>query len=165
MRRKSFEGVPCGIARALDVVGDAWTLLIVREAMFGTRTFDGFRKTLAIPRNTLTARLRDLVDRGILRVRVDADDRRRRIYELDRAGRELWVVLLALQQWGNRWMFGETGPPSYMADRETRRSVAPLVPRDRSGAKLRLQDVTMIPGPAATPELKARFRRLAARGT
>lgn len=160
MRRKSFDGVPCGIARALDVLGDAWTLLIIREVMFGANNFDDFRRILGIPRNTLTARLGKLVDHQVLTMRIDEEDRRRRVYELDRSGRELLVVLLALQQWGNRWMCKDEGAPSYVADLETRRPVPRLVPLDRSGAVLRLDDVTMIPGPGATPELKARFREI-----
>jgi DNA-binding HxlR family transcriptional regulator len=140
-------------------LGDAWTLLIVREALFGATTFQEFHRYLQIPKNTLTNRLRDLVERGVLTESID-DSGRRRVYELTAAGRDLWTVMLALQQWGNRWRFVDEGPPSYMADRATRQPLAELVPADQSGRSVSLDDVTMVPGPSAPAALVQRFDKL-----
>ncbi len=160
MRRKSFDGMACGIAQALERIGDGWTLLILREAMFGTRTFEEFCENLGIARNTLTARLNDLVDHGLLSRRVDEGDNRKKTYRIEEPGRELWIALLALQQWGNKWCYARDKAPSFMADRKTGAPVAPLKVFDRKGAPLDIEDVTMVPGPGATERLKARFREM-----
>ena len=160
MRRKSFEDAACGIARSLDILGEAWTFLIIREALFGVCAFDAFVERLGIPRNTLAAKLETLTAHGLMSKTPDPADRRRAIYKLEAPGRELWVVLLALQQWGNKWLFEEEGAPSFMADRKTRKPVRALKAYARSGSPLTLEDVTMIPGPSATSALKALFKSL-----
>jgi DNA-binding HxlR family transcriptional regulator len=159
MRRTDFGDMPCGIGRALDILGDAWTLLIVREALFGATTFQEFHRYLQIPKNTLTTRLRDLVERGVLAESID-DNGRRREYALTARGRDLWPVMLALQQWGNRWLFDGEGPPSYMADRATLQPLAELAPADQNGRPVSLDGVTMIPGPSAPAALVRRFVEL-----
>ncbi|MEO1014316.1 MAG: helix-turn-helix domain-containing protein [Pseudomonadota bacterium] len=160
MRRKSFDDQACGIARALEAIGDGWGFLILREAMFGVDAFDGFVERLGIPRNTLAAKLEGLVAHGIMVKEPDPEDGRRSRYALTQAGEELWVVLLALQQWGNKWRFGKKGAPSFMADRATRRAVSTLVVQDKDGTPLDLDEVTMIPGPSAPAALKRIFDAL-----
>jgi len=150
----------CGIAQALERIGDWWTLLIVRDALFGLSTFDEFRQSLGIPRNTLSTRLSDMVEKGILICEDDPQDGRRKLYSLTDQGRDLWVILLALQQWGNGWIYGPERVPSYMADRETMTPIEQLSPRAADGRALTLEDVTMIEGPGATPLLKAFFDML-----
>ena len=160
MRRKNFDHVPCGIARSMGALGDAWTFVIIREAMFGVTAFDEFVERLEIPRNTLTSRLEDLVALKAMSRAPSEIDRRRTIYKLEEAGRDLWLVLLALQQWGNKWLFEETGAPSFMADRRTKKPVAVLKAVDSKGRVLSLADVTMIPGPSATDALRKRFEEI-----
>ncbi|MEO1657175.1 MAG: helix-turn-helix domain-containing protein [Pseudomonadota bacterium] len=160
MRKKSLQAVPCGIARAVDLLGDPWTVVIIREALFGITAFDDFVKVLTIPRNTLAARLDALVSAGLMRKSRDTQDGRRSVYELEPAGQELWVVLLALQQWGNKWCFDDEGAPSFMADHGSKRPVGELQVRSSDGDVLTLDQITMIAGPSATPELEARFRTL-----
>ena len=160
MQKKSFDKMACGIARALDAIGDWWTLLIIREALFGARTFEEFCDNLGIARNTLTTRLNDLVDKGILDRADDPTDGRRKIYTPTPAGQDLWIVLAALQQWGNNWVFGEDAAPSFMADRKTETPIAPLTIRNRKDRPLSLEDVTMIAGPGATKKLKQKFAKL-----
>lgn len=160
MRRKNFNNQPCGIARAMGALGDAWTFVIVREAMFGVTAFDEFVERLEIPRNTLTSRLEALINIGVMSREHDERDRRRTIYKLTEAGLDLWLVLLALQQWGNKWMFSEIGAPSYMADRRTLKPLADLQALDSEGGVLRFNDVTMIPGPSATDALIERLSRI-----
>ncbi|MEE2679513.1 MAG: helix-turn-helix domain-containing protein [Myxococcota bacterium] len=111
MRWGEVHEIPCSIARALAVVGERWTLLILREIFFGARRFDELRRRLGIARNVLATRLDHLVDHGVLEKVAYQDRPARYEYRLTRKGRELYPVLLALLQWGDRWQSG-TGPPS-----------------------------------------------------
>lgn len=104
MRRKQFTQDPCGVARALDAVGDWWTLLIVREALLGARQFDEFRTKLGVSRNALTARLEKLVELGLLERFTLAEGGKRQGYRLTEAGKDLSTVVLALRLWGDRWV-------------------------------------------------------------
>ncbi|MCP2167622.1 winged helix-turn-helix transcriptional regulator [Goodfellowiella coeruleoviolacea] len=99
----------CPVARTLDLVGDRWSLLIVRDAMDGARAFTDFQQRTGIARNILTDRLRRLVERGVLDRRT-APSGRRQLYTLTPAGRDLFTVIVALRQWGERHAFapGET---------------------------------------------------------
>lgn len=160
MRRKSFQDVPCGIARAMDALDDAWTFQIIRESLFGLTAFDDFAEALDIPRNTLSRKLDSLVKNGLMSKSSDKKDGRRKIYRLEEAGRDLWIVLLALQQWGNKWQFGEKGAPSFMIDQKFPHPSIRLEATGVDGRKVTLNDVTMAPGPSATAALKARFRAL-----
>ncbi len=109
MRRTRFADMPCPIARALDAVGEWWTLLILREAHLGARRFDDFQERLGIARNILAARLKSLVADDILEKRAVPDEGLRRTeYCLTTKGRAIGPVLLALADWGNR--FNDLGP-------------------------------------------------------
>lgn len=102
MLNRSYEGQDCSIARALEIVGERWTLLVVREVALGKRRFDEILGGLGIASNVLTDRLNRLVHEGILE-RVAYSERPPRFeYRLTEKGRELAVVLLALMQWGDR---------------------------------------------------------------
>ncbi|WBB80686.1 helix-turn-helix domain-containing protein [Micromonospora sp. WMMD882] len=107
-----LSSVPaCSIARALDVVGERWSLLIVRDALLGVTRFDGFLRSLGISRNILADRLNTLVTAGVLD-RVPYHDRPvRHEYRLTDRGHELTPVVLALMQWGDRHLAGPGGPP------------------------------------------------------
>jgi DNA-binding HxlR family transcriptional regulator len=103
MRHKSFQEMNCSVAQTLEVVGEWWTMLIIRESMLGIRRFDEFQASLGIARNVLTDRLNALVARGIL-ARVPYQEHPVRYnYRLTEKGRDLWTVLTALRQWGDRW--------------------------------------------------------------
>ncbi|ANN68074.1 winged helix-turn-helix transcriptional regulator [Bordetella bronchialis] len=102
MKRKCLHASPCAIARALDHIGDWWTLLILRDVFKQIGRFNAIQKSLGIPRNILTARLRMLVDRGILSIAPASDGSVYRQYVLTERGRDLVPVLLALRQWGER---------------------------------------------------------------
>ncbi len=103
----------CSIARALDVLGEWWTLLVVREAFRGVRRFDGFVERLGIAPNILSARLKKLVEHGILEPRRYAEHPERHEYRLTAKGRELFPVIVALLQWGDRW-YAQDGPPAIL---------------------------------------------------
>jgi DNA-binding HxlR family transcriptional regulator len=99
---KDYERQDCGIARALEVIGERWTLLIVRDAFYGVRRFSDFQVHLDVPKAVLSERLSGLVEHGIFERRPDPDHAGRQLYELTDAGRELWPVLHALVTWGER---------------------------------------------------------------
>ncbi len=101
----------CSAARALSVVGDRWTMVVVREAFLGTRRFDDFQRNVEASKNIVADRLKKLVDHSILERRLYEDRPPRFEYRLTEKGRELYPVLAALLTWGDRWMSGEAGPP------------------------------------------------------
>jgi DNA-binding HxlR family transcriptional regulator len=102
MLGKDYEQQDCAIARALETVGERWTLLIVRDAFHGVQRFSDFQAHLDIPKAVLSDRLAGLVEEGVLERRPDPDHAGRHLYALTAAGRDLWPVLYALLQWGNR---------------------------------------------------------------
>jgi DNA-binding HxlR family transcriptional regulator len=118
MLGRLYEGQQCSIARTLEIVGERWTLLIVRDALLGTHRFDEFLTSLGIARNVLTDRLGRLVDNGILERRRYQDRPPRWEYHLTDRGRELSTPLLALMHWGDRHLAGPAGPPRLVRHRE-----------------------------------------------
>jgi DNA-binding HxlR family transcriptional regulator len=102
MLGNDYDAQDCSLARALGVLGERWTLLIIRDAFYGVRRFNEFQPLLDVPRAVLTDRLNGLVEHGILERRPDPERRGRHVYELTSSGRELWPALYALIQWGDR---------------------------------------------------------------
>ena len=147
MLRRDYDGQNCSIARALEVVGERWTLLIVRDVFLGRRKFDEIQENLGIARNVLTDRLNRLVEQGILE-RVRYSERPERFeYRLTEKGRELNIALTALQQWGDKHVSEK--PPRLLRRKSDRKPViAALVPK--GAAVLRLEEVEMVPGPGLT---------------
>ena len=99
---KDYEGQDCSMARALEVVGERWTLLVVRDAFYGVRRFNDFQAHLDIPKAVLSDRLSGLVGHGVLARTADPEHRGRHLYELTAAGRDLWPVVYSLLMWGGR---------------------------------------------------------------
>jgi DNA-binding HxlR family transcriptional regulator len=102
MLGKDYERQDCALARALETIGERWTLLIIRDAFYGVRHFNDFHAHLDIPKAVLSERLAGLVEDGILERHPDPGHRGRHIYELTRAGRDLWPAMHALLVWGDR---------------------------------------------------------------
>ena len=144
MLNRDYEGQNCSIARALEVVGERWTLLIIRDVLLGLHRFDEFQESLGIARNVLTDRLNRLVEEGILE-RVQYSERPPRFeYRLTKTGRELNVALTALRQWGDAHLSEK--PPRLLRRKADRKPVvAALVPR--SADVLRPDEVELVPGP------------------
>jgi DNA-binding HxlR family transcriptional regulator len=144
MLKRDYEGQNCSIARALEVVGERWTLLIVRDVFLGLRRFDQMQESLGIARNVLTDRLNRLVDEGILE-RVRYSERPERFeYRLTAKGRELNIALTALRQWGDKYLT-EKPPRLLRRKADGKPVVAALVPK---GADvLRPEEVETVPGP------------------
>lgn len=143
MRRTSLTEADCPIARTLDVVGDWWSLLIVRDAMLGLRRFGEFQKSLGMAKNILTARLRDLVAAGILEARPSSDGSAYKDYLLTPKGRDLFPVLVALRQWGERHQFPEGACPVELLDRENGQPVGPLELHAADGRLLSAADTVL----------------------
>lgn len=157
-----FEGENCSVARALEIVGDWRTLLVVREAFFGTRRFADFEAHLQIAKNVLAQRLAHLVAHGVM-VRVDAGVHGTRYeYELTPMGKDLATVMTALRQWGDRWIFGEGKEPLVVLDRRTGRPLPRLRMLDEEGNKIAAADLEVRPGPGASKRTMARMAAAAA---
>lgn len=110
-RRPNFGKMNCSIAHALDIIGEDWTLLILREVFSGTRRFDDFRRNLGIATNVLGARLKRLTDAGLLEQRAYQEHPPRYEYLPTEKARDLGPVLIALVVWGNKHFPGKKGPP------------------------------------------------------
>jgi DNA-binding HxlR family transcriptional regulator len=148
MLKRDYEGQVCSIARTLEVVGDRWTLLVVRDVVLGNHRFDELLRSLGVASNVLTNRLSRLVAEDILE-RVRYSERPERFeYHLTRKGRELGVCLIALMQWGDRHL---SDRPPRIARRSSDRSriTARLVARD--GSIVPSGDVELVPGPGLHP--------------
>ena len=144
MLKRGYEGQNCSIARTLEIVGERWTLLIIRDVFLGLRRFDQLQESLGVARNVLADRLNRLVEEGILE-RVQYSERPLRFeYRLTKKGRELNVALTALRQWGDAHLSEK--PPRLLRRKVDRRPVvAALVPR--SADVLRPDEVELVPGP------------------
>jgi len=144
MTRVSFQDDGCPVARSLDVIGDLWSMLIIRSALNGTRRFSDFQIKLGVARNVLTARLRMLVDHGILELVPASDGTAYREYILTAKGRGLFPVIVALRQWGERFLFEDGEPESVMIDREQRQPVRRLELRAADNRLLDLDDIDVM---------------------
>jgi DNA-binding HxlR family transcriptional regulator len=142
MKRKALDLSKCPIARALDVIGDWWSLLIVRDALLGRRRFNEFQKSLGLAKNILCARLRKLVAHGVLKVGPAADCAYQE-YTLTEKGRGLFIVLIALRQWGESCLFGNGAPDLQVVDRLTGQPVLPLELRASDGRVLGPDDLNL----------------------
>jgi DNA-binding HxlR family transcriptional regulator len=149
MRRSSFENMNCSLARALELVGEWWTLLIVREAMWGTSRFDDFHQRLGIARNILSARLAKLEQDGIVERRATAQSARIHDYVLTDKGWDLFTPVVALMQWGDRWIHTKAGPPIQFFDGDSGKPIQTLAVRNAAGKLLPPAQVDIRPGPGA----------------
>ncbi|WP_036294358.1 helix-turn-helix domain-containing protein [Methylosinus sp. PW1] len=156
MRNDQFPSQTCSVARALEIVGEWWTLLIIREAFFGVRRFSEFERNLGVAKNVLSDRLSKLVACGVME-RIDVPGRGNpRDYRLTEKGRDLFPVLVALMQWGDRWA-APAGPPLRLLERETGAEIAALRVTGASGAALAPREAQVVPGPGADEKVRRRF--------
>ena len=150
MQRKSFTGMNCSVARALDQVGQWWTLLIVRECTQGSRRFEEFQSNLGIARNILATRLDSMVESGILE-RYPIEDRANTDgYRLTPKGEDLYPVLVALLQWGDRWMAVDGKPPLTLVEDRSGDPIEPISVHGKRGQPLSFHEVRFVAGPGAT---------------
>jgi DNA-binding HxlR family transcriptional regulator len=140
MKRRSFEHDACPVARSLEAVGDVWSMLIVRDAFAGKRRFGEFEKSLGVAKNILTVRLRKLVALGVLEQVPAADGSTYREYALTEKGRGLFLVLVALGQWG-------CGGSEFKLIERTKGKPVRLELRSRDGRTVGLHEVRLMTGP------------------
>lgn len=155
MRWRDIGGMTCSIARTLSVVGDRWTLLIVRDSFLGTRRFEDFQAHLGMTRHRLADRLRKLVEHGILERSRYQERPPRFEYRLSEKGRDLYPVIVSMLRWGDRWMAGEDGPPIELVHRGCGHQVTPALVCPDCGARVAARDMLARPGPALRGERRA----------
>lgn len=153
MKKVSFADMHCSVAQALEVIGEWWTLLILRDAFLGITRFDDFATRLGISRNVLTARLDTLVGHDVL-TRVPYDEARGRYdYRLTDKGRALFPVLTALREWGDEWILGEGNEPLVVEHAACGRVARSVLTCDHCHEELTTRNVRARRGPGATDDL------------
>jgi DNA-binding HxlR family transcriptional regulator len=140
-----FDGESVG--RTLELVGERWTLLILREAFFGVRRFGQLVRNLNIPRPTLSSRLRTLVDAGLLERALYASDPDRYEYRLTRAGRDLFPAIVTLMRWGDEHLAGPEGAPIVLRHDACGEIADPRLTCQHCGEEIDARSVTPEPGP------------------
>ena len=146
MTRDGFGTMHCSMARALDVIGDAWTPLVLRDLYLGLSRFDELADDLGVARNLLTRRLDHLVERGVVERSSYQDHPPRYDYRLTASGREVVPILIALTMWGDHWFGPDEGPP--IRFRHTCGNIVePVVTCPRCSEPFTLSTVTPLPGP------------------
>lgn len=159
MSRKRFGDMNCSVAQALEQVGDWWTLLIVREAFFGTTRFADFEERLGIAKNILSDRLQRLIANEILEKQAADDAGARHAYRLTHKGKDLWLVLTALRLWADKWVYGRGHEPLLVRDRKTGATVSGLLAVDERSRPLDPRSLVFEPGPGAEPETLEQFTK------
>lgn len=140
VKRVSLWDAGCPVARALDVIGDWWSLVIIRDAFDGVRRFSEFQTGLGIAKGVLATRLRDLTERGIVETAPASDGTAYREYVLTEKGRGLFLVIVALRQWGENHLYCPDEPRSSLVDKETGTPVARLELHSIDGGSLDWSD-------------------------
>jgi DNA-binding HxlR family transcriptional regulator len=148
VKRTNLERDACPIARALDAIGDWWSLIIIRDALLGRRRFGEFQKSHGVAKNILTVRLRNLVDRGILKLVPASDGSAYQEYVLTEKGRGVFPILVALRQWSEEFDAHPEEIESILVDREKGRPVKKLELHAQDGRLLSVDDTTVKPRPA-----------------
>lgn len=136
MKRSSVSHLTCSVARGLEVVGEWWTLLVVRDLFLGKHRFDEIRESLGISRNILIDRLDTLVEHGVVERRQYQKHPPRSDYHLTEKGHDLYPVILALIRWGDTWLAGSAGPPMLVEHAGCGRLAQPQVTCDHCGLPL-----------------------------
>jgi DNA-binding HxlR family transcriptional regulator len=160
MQRKNFSHMQCPVARSLERVGEWWSILILRDAVYGLKRFDEFQKSLDIAPNMLTRRLNALVRNGLLKRQRYSDKPPRYEYVLTDRGRDFRPVLVALLAWGNKH-FAPEGTSVLLADKETGAIAEPVVIDRVTGRPIPGPGFSLVPGPAAGERIRQRIAHAA----
>ena len=155
MAKRRIRDSDCVIAKALEDIGEGWTLLILRNAFHGMRRFEHFEQNLGIATNILSDRLKRLTEAGIMARRRSQDDGRVYEYRLTAKGLDLYPVIVSLLHFGERWYGREDGPHLRLVERATGKPVSPMSVRSHDGRPLAPTEVTPVLGPTADKETKA----------
>jgi DNA-binding HxlR family transcriptional regulator len=153
MRWEELDQQPCSLARTLSVVGDRWTLLVLRESFMGIRRFDEFEQRLGITRHVLADRLKKLVETGVLEKAAYQQRPLREEYRLTDKGRDLYPAVLALVNWGDRYMSDEQGAPIRHVHRSCGQPMHGVLVCSECGEPLAPRDVRLEEAPALKGQL------------
>jgi DNA-binding HxlR family transcriptional regulator len=155
MLPRTYDDQNCSVARALEVLGDRWTLLVIRDAFLGVHRFDDFQRDLGVARNVLSDRLQRLVDEGLLERHRYQERPERFEYRLSAKGTDLWPAIVTLMKWGDRY-YAPEGPPRLVRHRGCGGEVTANLTCATCGRSLTALDAYSEPGPGATtPPLTA----------
>lgn len=164
MAHTDFANMPCPVARSMAMLGERWAILLMREAYYGSSRFDEFEKHLGIAPNILSARLKTLVEHGLLEKVPAPGGGARQVYRLTEMGRDFFPVYVSLKAWADRWLANERGPLTVLEDRrDGKEIVAGPLTRD-DGSAITADDLRVRPGPGAGRYLRERFRDAPADG-
>ncbi len=146
MKYKNYDHLNCSVAQSLNILGERWTLLIIRDALFGAKRFVQFERSLGISRNILTARLNALVEQGLMEKRIGRETQHPE-YVLTQAGRDLEPVLLAITHWGDKYRPNPKGTRLTFVDKATGVPIQPMHPVTEDGRSLGNGDLKAVVGP------------------
>jgi DNA-binding HxlR family transcriptional regulator len=149
--RRWFTNDSCSVARTLEIIGERWTLLVLREAFLGVRRFDELQRNTGVARNILAARLRKLVESRILERRQYQDRPPRFEYRLTERGLDLYPAIVALLQWGDRHAASPAGRPVVLEHKGCGEDSAPRLVCPECGKPVGARDMRAKPGPGALP--------------
>jgi DNA-binding HxlR family transcriptional regulator len=160
LKPEKYDPFRRSVGHVLDIIGEGWSILIIREAFLGTRRFEEFQGRLGIARNILTTRLKKLCANEILdRVPVK-EGAKRHEYILTDKGKDMMPLLVALTQWGDKWVYGENNVPLIFLDRDQCEPIARVQVFSANGEVLRPRDIMIKAGPGATTEAIERIEEL-----
>lgn len=164
MQRTAFGEMQCSVARTLDIIGDPWTPLVLRDVAIGISRFDAVQRNLGISRKVLTQRLRALEEHEVVSRTAYQDNPPRYDYALTEKGRDLAMILLAIQSYGDKWIFGRAGAPVHWHHLTCGEHASPVMSCGSCGEALRPGEIVPAPGPGfdgeAFPEVAAAFERV-----
>ena len=146
MKYKTFDHMNCSLAQTLNIIGERWTLLILRDAFFGSKRFSQFERSLGIAKNILSARLSMLVEEGIMERRESAEDKRAE-YVLTEQGLDLQPILLSMTHWGDKHRPHPKGKRLIFVDREGGRPIQNMTARGEDGRALKPREIRATRGP------------------
>ncbi|MGH1361214.1 MAG: winged helix-turn-helix transcriptional regulator [Burkholderiaceae bacterium] len=155
MKIKSFAGMRCSVAGALEIIGDRWTLLLLRDLGLGLTRYDAFRESTGIPTTTLSKRLQTLEAHGIIVREPYCEQPPRHEYHLTEKGRDLWKVTTALREWGDRWDASGYGAPTVeVVDSKTKRALRLALVDPQTGRVVPAERIKLQAGPGASESVR-----------
>lgn len=152
--------INCAVTQTLQLIGENWTILIIREAFFGTKRFDEFQQRLGIARNILSNRLNKLIDNEILLKKPIQPNARRMEYKLTEKGKDLFAIITSITQWGDRWLTPGDLQPVKIVCRDSGEEISQIHVTSNQGEIVTAHDVMVIAGPGASEEAKQRLLEL-----
>lgn len=165
MQRSDFGDQPCSVARTLDIIGDRWTPLVLRDIALGLSRFSLIQRDLGLSRKVLAQRLGALLEHGVIDRVPYQEHPVRYDYALTEKGGDLAMVLLALQAFGDKWFFGEQGPPLQWRHRDCGEIARLATCCENCGKTVRAGDAIPLPGPGFEPERAPELAAAVARYT